>query len=205
MSPQAPDGAKRHAAATVRNRAPILDVLRETLPARGIVLEIASGAGEHAIWFARHLTGLVWQPSDPDPDARASIEAWRHDEPLANLLPPLALDAASTDWPIDRAAAIVCINMIHISSWSATLGLLAGAGRLLAPGDPLYLYGPYCRAGTATALSNESFDRSLRARNPEWGLRDLETVTREAEARGLALKRIVEMPANNISVIYRRD
>lgn len=197
-------GAKRHAPATLRNRAPILTVLREAIPARGIVLEVASGSGEHAAWFAGHLPGLIWQPSDPDPEARESIEAWRCDEGGANLRAPLALDVETREWPIERADAIVCINMIHISPWSATEGLMAGANRLLAPGAPLVLYGPYVRPRFTTSQSNLEFDKSLRARDPEWGLRDLEEVAAEAESNGLRLERTVEMPANNFSVIFRR-
>lgn len=196
-------GAKRHAPATLRNRAPILTVLREALPASGIVVEVASGSGEHAVWFARHLPALIWQPSDPDPDARASIEARRLEEGSANLRAPLALEVEARAWPIERADAIVCINMVHISPWFATEGLMAGASRLLAPGAPLVLYGPYVRPGFTTSESNLEFDKSLKARNLKWGLRDLEAVTAEAESNGLALERIVEMPANNLSVIFR--
>jgi SAM-dependent methyltransferase len=194
---------KRHAPATARNRDPIVAVLREVLPWRGLVLEVASGTGEHAAYFARLFPALEWQPSDPDPDALTSISAWAADAGLPNLREPVQLDAAGT-WPVTRADAVVCINMVHISPWSATLGLLDGAARLLPPGAPLYLYGPYRRAGVPTAQSNEAFDRSLKARNPEWGLRNLEDVTAEAERRGFRLDRIVAMPANNLSVVFRR-
>ena len=195
---------KQHAPATERNREPIAAVLREVLPAVGTVLEVASGTGEHAAWFAALFPKLLWQPSDPDPDALASIRAWREEAGLANLLEPIRLDAAAEAWPIARADAILCINMVHISPWSATVGLMRGAGRLLAPGAPLILYGPYRRPGVPTAPSNEAFDESLKARNPEWGLRALEDVAAQAEANGLTLERVAEMPANNVTVIFRR-
>lgn len=193
--------------AALRNREPILAALHDALPPTGLVLEIASGSGEHAVHFARAMPHLDWQPSDPDPAARASIAVWREGAGLANLREPIALDAAAPDWPIERADAIVCINMVHISPWPATLGLLAGAGRLLPPQGPLILYGPYRRADAPTAPtapSNEAFDASLRARDPQWGLREVEDVTREADRHGLAFERLVEMPANNLTLIYRR-
>jgi SAM-dependent methyltransferase len=196
---------KRHAPAAERNREPIAAVLRDLLPAAGLVLEVASGTGEHAVHFARAFPALAWQPSDPDEEARASIAAWQEQEGIANLLPPLRLDASAETWPIDRADAIVCINMIHISPWAATEGLMRGAARLLAPGAPLILYGPYRRAEVATAPSNEDFDRSLRTRNPAWGLRNVADVKAEAEGRGLRFERLVEMPANNLILVFRRD
>lgn len=192
----------RHAPATARNRDPILAVLRDVLPVRGLVLEIASGTGEHAAAFAATLPDLDWQPSDPDADARASIDAWCAAQP--NVRPALAIDAAAPDWPVAAADAILCINMVHISPWAATEGLMAGAARLLPPGAPLYLYGPYRRTGVATAPSNDAFDADLRARNPAWGLRMLEDVTALAAAHGLLGDRVVEMPANNLFVIFRR-
>lgn len=191
-----------HAPATLRNRDPILAVLREALPGSGLVLEVASGTGEHVRHFAEALPALSFQPSDPDAAARASIAAWCAG--LPNVLPPLALDAAATDWPIARAEALLCINMVHISPWAATLGLFAGAARLLPEGAPLYLYGPYRRADVPTAPSNEAFDESLKARNPAWGLRRLEDVHAVADAAGFAFDRLVEMPANNLSVLFRR-
>jgi SAM-dependent methyltransferase len=194
---------KRHAPATTRNREPILAVLREELPQRGLLLEVASGTGEHSAYFAPRFPDLTWQPSDADADSLASIEAWQADSAAPNLMPPVLLDAASATWPIDRADAILCVNMVHISPWSATVGLMRGAGRLLAAGAPLILYGPYRRADVPTAPSNEAFDESLKARDPEWGLRTLEDVAAEAEKNGLALERIVEMPANNLSVVFR--
>ncbi len=195
---------RRIAPATARNRDPILDVLRDVLPASGTVLEIASGTGEHAVHFARGLPHLDWQPSDPDADARLSVAAWREAEAVPNLKAPLELDAAAADWPVERADAVVCINMIHISPWAATLGLMAGAGRLLASGATLVLYGPYRREGHATAPSNAAFDEDLRLRNPAWGLRLLEDVVREADVQGCDLDRVVEMPANNLTVVFRK-
>ncbi|HEX4738839.1 MAG TPA: DUF938 domain-containing protein [Allosphingosinicella sp.] len=201
-----PGGAdpRRSAPHVARNAEPIAAVLREVLPEHGLVLEVASGTGEHALHFARTFPDLRWQPSDPDPAALRSIEAWRAAAGPENLLPPITLDAKSDEWPIDTAGAVVCINMVHISPWTATLGLLVGAARLLDPGAPLILYGPYRRAGVPTAPSNEAFDQSLRTRNPDWGLRNLEDVASEAAQRGFALERVVEMPANNLTVVFRR-
>lgn len=178
-------------------------MLRDSLPPAGLVLEVASGTGEHAVRFARALPGIAWQPSDPDPAARASIAARAHAAGLANLRPPLALDAAG-DWPDLRADAIVCINMVHISPWAATEGLMRHAAALLPPGAPLILYGPYRQAGVAAAPSNEAFDAGLRARNPAWGLRRVEAVVACAASAGIAIERIVPMPANNLSLILRR-
>ena len=196
--------ARRSAPATERNREPILAVLKTVLPERGLVLEVASGTGEHAAYFARAFPRLLWQPSDPDPEALASIRAWREEAGLANLLEPVRLDAAAEPWPVAAADAILCVNMVHITPWAATLGLLRGAGRLLPAGAPLILYGPYRRAGVPTAPSNQAFDASLRARNPHWGLRELDTVEKEAASHGLALERLFEMPANNITAVFRR-
>ena len=198
------EDARRTAPATERNREPILAVLRQALPESGLVLELASGTGEHAVHFARALPELVWQPSDPSPDALGSIAAWTAAAGLENVLPPLALDAAAPEWPIDQTDAMVCINMVHISPWAATEGLMRGAGRLLGAGAPLCLYGPYRRAGFPTAPSNEAFDRDLRSRNPDWGLRELEVVAACAAAQGLRMERVMEMPANNLSVVFRK-
>jgi hypothetical protein len=195
---------KRSAPATQRNREPIAAVLREVLPERGTVLEIASGTGEHAVYFAGLFPRLCWQPSDRDAESLASIRAWREEAVLPNLLEPLRLDAAAEQWPAAEADAILCVNMVHISPWTATLGLMRGAGRLLAGGAPLVLYGPYRRAGVPTAASNEAFDASLRARNPAWGLRDLAAVEAEAERHDLRLERVLEMPANNLTMVFRR-
>lgn len=199
-----PIDARLHAPATQRNRQPILEVLSEILPTSGTVLEIASGSGEHAAWFAQQLRPLAWQPSDPDPDMRRSIAAHAVDAQYATLHPPLDLDVHALPWPIQNAAAVVCINMTHIAPWSATEGLVRGAGTILEQGGVLYLYGPYRRAGQPTAPSNEAFDHNLRLQNPDWGLRDLEAVSALAEAEGLSLSRLVEMPANNLSVVFTR-
>lgn len=197
--------ARRHAPAAARNRDAILAVLAEALPPAGLVLEVASGTGEHAVHFAHALPALRWQPSDPDSGARASIAAWREAEGPANLLPPLALDAAAADWPLERADAMVCINMVHISPWAATQGLMAGAARLLPPRAPLVLYGPYRRAGHPIEPSNQAFDEDLRRRDPRWGLRSVEDVAACARERGLELERQVAMPANNLCLVFRKD
>lgn len=193
------------APATLRNRDPIVDVLRGVLPASGLVLEIASGSGQHVIYFAEHFPHLTFQPSDPDAAALQSIPIWTHDAGVTNVLPPVMLDAASSDWPISAADAIICINMIHIAPWHACEGLLRGAGKLLRPGSPLYLYGPYRRADVVTAPSNEAFDAALKSRDAEWGLRDLEAVAKLAAAEGFSAPVITEMPANNLSVVFRRS
>jgi SAM-dependent methyltransferase len=191
--------------ATARNRDPILAVLRTCLPETGLVLEIAAGAGEHAVHMARALPGLSWLPTDPDPASLASIEAHRAQARAANLLPALTLDAADpATWPVPSADAVVCINMVHISPWAATEGLMAGAGRVLPRGGVLYLYGPYREAGVPTASSNEAFDASLKARNPAWGLRTREAVADEAAGNGLVLADRIEMPANNLSLVFRK-
>jgi hypothetical protein len=190
--------------ATLRNRDAILDVLHGALPPTGLVLEIASGSGEHVVHFARALPGLTFEPSDPEHAALQSIKAWTQDSGAANVLPPVMLDAASDRWPIASADAILCINMIHISPWRATEGLLHGAAKLLREGAPLYLYGPYRRADAVTAPSNEAFDASLKSRNAEWGLRDLEAVAALARDEGFSAPAVTEMPANNLSVVFRR-
>jgi|SRR5215213_7794810 len=195
----------RHAPATARNRDPILTVLREILPARGTALEIASGTGEHAVYFAAALPHLTWQPSDPNPDARRSIAARAASAKLPNLRPPLELDSSQAGWPVAHADAIISINMIHIAPWAATEGLLAGGKRILPPGAPLYLYGPFRERSREIARSNAAFDASLRAQDAAWGLRDLDEVTFLARRHGMALERRVEMPANNLSIIFRRN
>ncbi|HYI49773.1 MAG TPA: DUF938 domain-containing protein [Allosphingosinicella sp.] len=196
--------SRRSAPHVARNAGPIAQVLKGVLPERGLALEVASGTGEHALHFAREFPGLLWQPSDPEPAAVRSIEAWRVEAGLFNLLPALSLDARAAEWPVPRADAILCINMVHISPWAATAGLMRGAARLLEQGAPLYLYGAYRRAGVVTAPSNEAFDESLKARDPDWGLRDLEEVVAEAEKNGFGLENVTEMPANNLSVAFRR-
>jgi SAM-dependent methyltransferase len=188
--------------AVARNRDPILAVLRRVLPARGTVLEIASGTGEHAVHFAAGLPHLTWQPTDPDTDALASIAAHRAWAQLPNLLAPLVLDACAPSWPVTRADAVVAINMIHIAPWTAAEGLMSGAGRLLAPGGVLYLYGPFKENGRLTAPSNAAFDASLRARDPQWGVRDLDAVAALASEHRLALSERVAMPANNLSLVF---
>jgi hypothetical protein len=193
--------ARREAPAVARNRDAILDMLRGILPIQGLLLEIASGSGEHALHFAPAFPRLTFQPSDPDPDARASIDAWCAG--VANIRAAVALDAAAQHWPMDRADAVLCINMIHISPWASCEGLLRGAARILPPGAPLILYGPFKRGGAHTAPSNEAFDDSLRARNPAWGVRDLEAVAALA-LRDFAPPAVTEMPANNLTVTFRR-
>jgi SAM-dependent methyltransferase len=192
---------KKHAPAAARNREPIREVLARQLPAHGTVLEVASGTGEHAVAFAAAFPRLTWQPSDPSADAIASIAAWRADAQLANLRAPIVLDAEAAVWPIEQADAIVCINMVHISPWEVTLGLFAGAARVLPPGALLYLYGPYRIAGAVFAASNAEFDRSLRARDPRWGVRDLDDLV--AAAHGFTLRETIAMPANNHSLVFR--
>ena len=193
---------KRHAPATERNREPIREVLARVLPRTGTVLEIAAGSGEHAVYFARAFPHLTWQPTDADPAALESIAAWHDEVALPNLAAPLALDVTQP-WPVDHADAIVCINMVHIAPWEAALALFANASRVLAPGALLYLYGPY-RFGGATAPSNEAFDQSLRARDPRWGVRDVDDLTAAAAGHGLRLVDTVAMPANNHSLVFRR-
>jgi hypothetical protein len=188
--------------ATNRNREPILTVLREVLPNHGVVLELASGSGQHVAHFAAALPNLHWQPSDRDPDLFTSIAAWTNG--LTNVAKPLAIDVTSNRWPIARCDAVMCANMIHIAPWDACLGLLDGVARTLENDGPLCLYGPFKRNGTHTAPSNEAFDRSLKERNPSWGVRDLDEVTKEANSRGFALDRVFEMPANNLTVVFRR-
>jgi SAM-dependent methyltransferase len=192
------------APATERNAAPILDVLRGALPARGTVLEIASGTGQHALQFAAALPHLDWQPSDADPRARASITAWREHAGTANLRVPLDLDVRREPWPIDAADAVVCINMIHIAPWEAAIALVKGAGMRLPAGGVLVLYGPYRRGGAHTAPSNEAFDAQLRESDPAWGVRDMEAVEALAQAEGFVCEQRVAMPANNFSLVFRK-
>jgi SAM-dependent methyltransferase len=188
-----------------RNRDPILAVLRRVLPSAGTVLEIASGTGEHAVYFATTLPHLTWQPSDQDEQALRSVAAHRANSGLPNLLAPLALDAAAPQWPIDQADAVVAINMVHISPWRATQGLMAGAGRVLSPGGVLYLYDAYSENGTHTATSNKAFDADLKRRNPDWGVRALEKVAELAGSHGLKLAERISMPANNLSLVFRNE
>ena len=194
---------KRDSPASHRNREPILGLLREILPARGTVLEIASGAGQHAVWFAGVLPGIVWQPTDAEPDAIVSIDAWRTDSGLPNLRPAVQLDVRE-DWPPLQADVIVCINMVHASPWAATLGLLAGAAQVLPTGGALLMYGAW-RENGVTAPSNEAFEREfLQVRDPTWGLRDTVDVIARGEEVGLRWDRTVTMPANNRTLVLRR-
>ncbi|MEL7728827.1 DUF938 domain-containing protein [Citromicrobium bathyomarinum] len=196
--------ARRESPAAQRNRAPIAQVLVEELPESGLVLEIASGTGEHAVHFAREFRDLQWQPSDPDPQARASIAAYVEDAALPNLRAPITLDASAGQWPIAEAAALLCVNMVHISPWEATGGMFAGAARLLDVAAPLVLYGPYIEADVETAPSNLAFDESLKMRDPRWGLRDLADVDALAAANGFERTQRVAMPANNLMLVYRK-
>lgn len=195
---------RQYAPAIARNRDFILDVLRDVLPTTGVILEIASGSGEHVVHFARNLPSLVFQPSDPEPDALLSVAAWMKAAEVTNVRAPIVLDASRSPWPIASADGIICINMVHISPWDASVGLIRGAAAILSPGSPLYLYGPYKRKGFATAPSNEAFDRNLRDRNPIWGLRDLEAIAAIAQSAGFSIPDIAEMPANNLSIVFRR-
>lgn len=194
---------KREAPAAERNRGPILEVLTEELPRQGTVLEIASGSGLHAVYFARALTPVRWQPTDADPEALASIAEYRLESGLLNLDPPLHLDVTAADWPVTAADAVLCINMLHITPWTAAEGLFRGAGRLLRSGAPLVTYGPYRFAGEPLAPSNAEFDASLRARNPDWGLRDVRELEALADAHDLVLTRVVPRPANNHVLVFR--
>jgi hypothetical protein len=211
--------ARQFAPATARNRDPILEILQQVLPPTGTVLEISSGTGEHAVYFAPQLQPRRWLTSDPNPIARASINAWQQHQPSDTLYPAIALNAQEETWPVEQSplpealqglslkefpiGAIVNINMIHISPWSACLGLLAGASRILPSGGVLYLYGPYKQQGQHTAPSNAAFDQSLQAQDPAWGVRDLEAVVAAAEDRGLKLQDMFQMPANNLSVVFK--
>jgi SAM-dependent methyltransferase len=195
--------ARRSAPAALRNREPIAKVLSEWLPDSGLVLEIASGTGEHAMFFAERFPNLEWQPSDVHPDALESIRAWRAEAGLSNLHEPVVIDAVSSDWPVKAADAILSINMVHISPWASALGLLDGAARLLAPGAPLILYGPWLSEGAEVAPSNLAFDSDLKSRDPEWGLRTVEDFASEASARSFELAGRKPMPANNLMMLFR--
>jgi SAM-dependent methyltransferase len=198
------DDGRLTAPAAERNKEPILDVLKRFLPESGIVLEIASGTGQHVTHFATALPTLTWQPTDLDPEHLISIAAWRRHSGLQNVPPPLKLDVSTNPWPVERTDAVLCCNMIHIAPWAATTQLLEGAAGVLVPGGILFLYGPYRRHGQHTAPSNEAFDTDLRRRNPEWGLRDMEEVIELAVKQKFSLVEIVAMPANNFSIVFRR-
>ena len=193
------------APATARNREPILNILRRHMPSRGLILEVASGTGEHIAYFAEALgSDLTFQPSDPDAGARASIDAWAARLGVSNILPAIALDASADDWPIQQTDGVICINMIHIAPWEAAVGLMRGAANLLPAGGALFLYGPFRRGGRHTSPSNDAFDRTLRMQDRNWGVRDLEMVVQVAEGYGLGPPLIEEMPANNLSLVFRR-
>jgi SAM-dependent methyltransferase len=196
--------ARLFAPAAARNRQPILEVLEQHLPSRGLVLEVASGSGEHVMHFAQACPALTFQPSDPDAAHRVSVDAWAAALGLANVRPAIELDTTADAWPVEATDALVCINMIHIAPWAAAEGLMRGAGRVLPPGGLLYLYGPYKRGGQHTAPSNAAFDASLQAQNPAWGVRDLEAVAALAAAQGFGEPDIVGMPANNLSLVLRK-
>jgi len=199
------DGDCRSAPAALRNREPIANVLSDWLPASGIVLELASGTGEHAVHFARRFPNLDWQPSDVHADALASIAAHRVAADLPNILPPITLDASSPDWSVERADAVLSINMVHISAWTAALGLVDGAARLLSSGAPLILYGPWLQGGVEPAATNLAFDADLKRRDPSWGLRRVEEFAAAAAERGLMLAETRSMPANNLMLLLRRN
>jgi hypothetical protein len=202
---ESPDeGARRSAPAALRNREPIARVLRDWLPESGLVLEVASGTGEHVVHFAKAFPQLQWQPSDVDENALESIRAWRGQSALANVREPIVIDSAAQDWSLDRADALLNINMVHISPWKAALGLLDGAARLLGPGAPLILYGPWLTDSTPTAPSNLAFDEDLRRRNPQWGLRKAEDFAIAAASRDFELAEQRQMPANNLMLLFRK-
>lgn len=187
-----------------RNKEPILTVLRPLLPPTGLVLEIASGTGQHIVHFAQAVPNLTWQPTEPDTDRLDIIQRRLSRENLSNVNPPLLLNVFDSPWLIEQPSVIVCINMIHIAPWTATQALFQGASHFLTDEGLLFLYGPYRRFGHHTAPSNEAFDRDLQWRNPAWGLRDMEAVTDLGQATGLELSDVVEMPSNNFSLIFRK-
>ncbi|MHA6688365.1 DUF938 domain-containing protein [Mesorhizobium sp. A556] len=188
-----------------RNKGPIADLLKRVLPEHGTVLEISSGTGQHVVHFAREMPDLTWQPSERDAPSLQSIERWMAADNLPNILPPLRIDVTERPWSAGNAAAIVCLNMIHIAPWSAAEGLIQGAESILGQGGVLFLYGPYRRQGQPTAPSNEAFDEQLRSRNLEWGLRNVEDVARYAMLHGFGPPDIHEMPANNLSLVFRKQ
>lgn len=195
---------RRSAPAALRNREPIAEVLAEWLPRSGTVLEVASGTGEHAIWFAERFPGLDWQPSDMHPDALTSIAAWRDSAGLPNVREPIVIDASAENWPVASANAVLNINMAHISPWAASLGLIAGAARILPIGGPLMLYGPWLKDDIETVASNLAFDADLKSRDPEWGLRRVEDFAVAAAKKGFSLTDLRRMPANNLMMLFER-
>jgi hypothetical protein len=196
---------RRSSPATLRNREPIRIALATRLPPRGLVLEIASGSGEHAVHFAAAFPDLAWQPTDVEETSLDSICSWRAEVALPNLRAPLFLDVEQRPWPVAAAAAIFCANMIHIAPWSAAEALFSGAAQVLSSGSTLVTYGPYRFHGSFTAPSNATFDESLRRRDPRWGVRDLDDVTRLAVEHGFSLEETVELPANNHLLQFRRE
>jgi SAM-dependent methyltransferase len=205
LRPVAVEDARQFSPSAARNCVPIRDVLTRVLPKKGIVLEIGSGTGEHAICFAKALPKVVWLPSDPDADSRASIEAWIATEGLANVRAPIAVDVRERVWGMENDApfdAIVSLNMVHIAPWEAALGLLAGAGRLLRPNGVLFFYGPFMRGGAHTAASNAAFDADLKRRDRRWGVRDVDDLVDQAAPHGLELREVVPMPAKNLSLVF---
>lgn len=197
-------GPRRSAPAALRNREPIAEVLQDWLPSIGLVLEIASGTGEHVTFFAERFPALEWQPSDIHQDALGSIASRREEAKRPNVRPPLAIDASSAEWPIGRADAVLSINMVHISPWASAIGLLDGASRLLQTGAPLIMYGPWIADDQATSPSNLAFDADLKRRDPRWGLRRVEDFAAAAEERGIGLLEKRAMPANNTMLLFRR-
>jgi Protein of unknown function (DUF938) len=204
IAAEAGPDVRKIAPAAARNRDAICEILDRILPDHGHVLEIASGSGEHIVHFAARWPHLTWQPSDPQPEAQRSIDAWAVDASLGNLSGAINVDVIGEDWPVDRADAILCINMVHIAPWAATIGLMKGAGRLLPAGGLLYLYGPFREADVALAESNAAFDASLKSRDPAWGLRDMEAVIATAKDHALNFEERIAMPANNLSLIFRK-
>ncbi|MCG8543881.1 MAG: class I SAM-dependent methyltransferase [Alphaproteobacteria bacterium] len=204
MTTAPPDDPRLYFPATAKNRAPIRDALTEILPDSGLVLEVASGSGEHVAYFAPAFPSLEWQPTDRDPALFASIVAHCADGGAGNVRPPVRLDVTETPWPITRADAVIAVNLIHIAPWRAAEHLIEGAGAILSSGGPLVLYGPFQRGGRHTAPSNEAFDHALKRENPDWGVRDLDTVAAAADRCGLTLDRAIEMPANNLTVAFRK-
>jgi hypothetical protein len=196
--------SRRSAPAALRNREPIAEVLADWLPTSGTVLEVASGTGEHAVWFAKHFPNLIWQPSETHPDSLASINGWREEASLPNLRPPVVVDASTSEWPLERADAVLNINMAHISTWEASLGLIAGAARLLPANGPLILYGPWLKDDIETAPSNLDFDANLKVRDPRWGLRKVEDFAAAASEKDFELADWRRMPANNLMLLFCR-
>jgi hypothetical protein len=187
-----------------RNKGPISEVLSQVLPDRGVVLEVGSGTGQHVVQFARAMPNLIWQPSERDADCLRSIRAWLSVEAVSNVRPPLDLDVHVLPWPVDSAAALVCINMLHIAPWPAAQALFSGGKSLLSGGGLLCLYGPFKRDGRHTAPSNKDFDALLRRQDPEWGVRDMAEVSGLADVAGFDLLQMHEMPSNNLTIVFRK-